>query len=93
MVLVRLSSPVNGIDITEAIWFSAGRLPAIRALGSAVPSVIVAGMGVSLGRGGAPKLASAAIASHHSGTRVSRGIDHRTRVTTARSSCHCSLPW
>ena len=35
LVLVRLSSG-NGIDITSAIWFSAGRLPVIRTLGSAV---------------------------------------------------------
>ena len=34
MILVRLASG-NGIDITEAIWFSAGRLPALRTLGSA----------------------------------------------------------
>ena len=31
LVLVRLSSG-NSIDITEAIWFSAGRLPALRTL-------------------------------------------------------------
>jgi len=62
LVLVRLSSG-NGIDITEAIWFSAGRLPAIRTLGSAMLSVIVVGMGVSLGREGAPKQVGAVIAN------------------------------
>jgi len=62
IVLVRLSSG-NGIDITEAIWFSAGRLPALRTLGSAVLSVIIVGMGVSLGREGAPKQAGAVIAN------------------------------
>jgi H+/Cl- antiporter ClcA len=62
MVLVRLSSG-NGIDITEAIWFSAGRLPAVRTLGSAVLSVILVGMGVSLGREGAPKQVGAVIAN------------------------------
>jgi len=62
IVLVRLSSG-NGIDITEAIWFSAGRLPAIRTLGSAVLSVILVGMGVSLGREGAPKQVGAVIAN------------------------------
>jgi CIC family chloride channel protein len=67
IVLVRLSS-ANGIDITEAIWFSAGRLPAIRTLGSAVLSVIVVGMGVSLGREGAPKQAGAVIANAISDT-------------------------
>jgi chloride channel protein, CIC family len=62
IVLVRLSSG-NGIDITGALWFSAGRLPALRTLGSAVLSVIIVGMGVSLGREGAPKQAGAVIAN------------------------------
>jgi len=62
IVLVRLTSS-NSIDITEAIWFSAGRLPAWRTLGSAVLSVVVVGMGASLGREGAPKQAGAVIAN------------------------------
>src|ERR1700735_1775411 len=40
IILVRLSSG-NGIAITAAIWFSAGRLPALRTLGSAVLSVVI----------------------------------------------------
>jgi chloride channel protein, CIC family len=62
IVLVRLTSG-NSIDITAAIWFSAGRLPALRTLGSAVLSIIVVGMGASLGREGAPKQAGAVIAN------------------------------
>jgi H+/Cl- antiporter ClcA len=62
IVLVRLSSG-NSIDITAAIWFSAGRLPPLRTLGSAVLSVIIVGMGASLGREGAPKQAGAVIAN------------------------------
>jgi H+/Cl- antiporter ClcA len=62
LVLVRLASG-NGIDITQAIWFTAGRLPALRTLGSAVLSVIIVGMGASLGREGAPKQAGAVIAN------------------------------
>ena len=62
IILVRLTSG-NSIDITEAIWFSAGRLPALRTLGSAVLSVIVVGMGASLGREGAPKQAGAVVAN------------------------------
>jgi H+/Cl- antiporter ClcA len=62
LVLVRLSSG-NGIDTTEAIWFSAGRLPALRTLGSAVLSVVIVGLGASLGREGAPKQAGAVIAN------------------------------
>ncbi len=62
IVLGRLTSG-NGIDITEAIWFSSGRLPALRTLGSAVLSVLLVGMGTSLGREGAPKQAGAVIAN------------------------------
>ncbi len=62
VVLGRLSSG-NGIETTQAIWFSAGRLPTLRTLGSAVLSVIIVGMGVSLGREGAPKQAGAVIAN------------------------------
>lgn len=62
ILLVRLTS-ANSIDITAAIWFSAGRLPVLRTLGSAVLSVVVVGMGASLGREGAPKQAGAVIAN------------------------------
>jgi len=62
IVLRRLTS-ANGIDITEAISRYAGRLPALRTLGSAVLSVLVVGMGASLGREGAPKQAGAVIAN------------------------------
>jgi len=62
LVLVRLTSG-NGIDITEAIWFNAGRLPALRTLGSALLSIFVVGMGASLGREGAPKQVGAVIAN------------------------------
>lgn len=62
IVLVSLTSG-NGIDITTAIWFTAGRLPALRTLGSAVLSIILVGMGASLGREGAPKQAGAVIAN------------------------------
>jgi CIC family chloride channel protein len=62
IILRRLSS-ANGIDIAAAIWFHAGRLPALRTLASAVLSVIVVGMGASLGREGAPKQAGAVFAN------------------------------
>jgi chloride channel protein, CIC family len=58
LVLSGLSSG-NGIDINAAIWFSAGRLPALRTLGSALLSIVLVGMGISLGREGAPKQAGA----------------------------------
>ncbi|MGO9930754.1 MAG: chloride channel protein [Steroidobacteraceae bacterium] len=62
IVLRRLSSG-NSIDITEAIKNFAGRLPALRTLGSAILSIVVVGMGASLGREGAPKQAGAVIAN------------------------------
>jgi H+/Cl- antiporter ClcA len=61
LLLGRLSG--TSIDVTSAIWLHAGRLPALRTLGSAVLSVVVVGMGVSLGREGAPKQAGAVIAN------------------------------
>ena len=65
MLLKQLSSG-NGIDTTEAIWFHAGRMPPLRTLGSAVLSVLIVGMGVSLGREGAPKQAGAVFANFFS---------------------------
>jgi chloride channel protein, CIC family len=65
IILAGLSSG-NGIDTTAAIWFHAGRLPALRTLGSALLSVIIVGMGVSLGREGAPKQAGSVIANFFS---------------------------
>lgn len=62
IALKRLSSG-NGIDTTAAIWFQAGRMPAWRTLGSAVLSVVIVGLGVSLGREGAPKQAGAIFAN------------------------------
>jgi chloride channel protein, CIC family len=62
LILKQLPA-ANGIDTTAAIWFRAGRLPALRTLGSATLSVIIVGLGVSLGREGAPKQAGAVFAN------------------------------
>jgi len=62
LLLKQLSSG-NGIDTTEAIWFYAGRMPALRTLGSAVLSIFAVGMGASMGREGAPKQAGAVFAN------------------------------
>ena len=62
-IILRHLSSSNGIEITAAIWFHAGRLPTLRTLGSALLSVLIVGMGVSLGREGAPKQAGAVIAN------------------------------
>ena len=80
IVLKRLSS-ANGIDTTAAIWFHAGRMPALRTLGSAVLSVIIVGMGVSLGREGAPKQAGAVFANFFSD--AARLSDEQRRLLVA----------
>lgn len=65
-ILLKHLSSGNGIDTTAAIWFHAGRMPALRTLGSAFLSVLIVGMGVSLGREGAPKQAGAVFANFFS---------------------------
>jgi chloride channel protein, CIC family len=80
-ILLRRLSSANGIDTTAAIWFFAGRMPAWRTLGSAVLSVIIVGMGVSLGREGAPKQAGVVIANFFS-DRV-RLSDEQRRLLVA----------
>ena len=65
IILKQLTS-ANGIDTTAAIWFHAGRMPAIRTLGSAILSIFVVAMGGSLGREGAPKQAGAVFANFFS---------------------------
>lgn len=52
--LTQLASG-NSVDVTSAIWFQAGRMPAWRTLGTAVLSIVIVGMGAPLGREGAPK--------------------------------------
>ena len=80
LLLKKLSSG-NGIDTTAAIWFHAGRMPALRTLGSAVLSVIIVGMGVSLGREGAPKQAGAVLANFFSDRQ--RLSDEQRRLLVA----------
>jgi len=80
-ILLRRLSSGNGIDTTAAIWFHAGRMRSLRTLGSAVLSVIIVGMGVSLGREGAPKQAGAVMANFFS-DRV-RLSDEQRRLLVA----------
>ncbi len=80
-ILLRHLPSGNGIDTTAAIWFHGGRMPAWRTLGSAVLSVILVGMGVSLGREGAPKQAGAVLGNFFSdGARLS---DEQRRLLVA----------
>ena len=83
VILRRLSSG-NGIDTTAAIWFHAGRLPMLRTLGSAILSIVVVGMGVTLGREGAPKQVGAVFANLFSDT--TRLSDEQRRLLVACGS-------
>ena len=65
-VVLRKLASGNDIDTTAAIWFHAGKVPALRTLGSATLSVVLVGMGVSLGREGAPKQAGTVFANFFS---------------------------
>ena len=80
-VVLRKLSSGNDIDTTAAIWFHAGKLPSLRTLGSATLSVVLVGMGVSLGREGAPKQAGAVFGNFFSDlTRLS---DDQRRLLVA----------
>jgi CIC family chloride channel protein len=62
VVLHRL--PVSGgTEVSEAVWLRAGRVAVVPSLARAVLSIVTVGLGVSLGREGAPQLAGAATAS------------------------------
>ncbi len=53
--------PGGGTDLSEAVWFRYGHLPLLQAIERAVLSIIIVGMGASLGREAAPKMTGAAI--------------------------------
>ena len=61
--LLRRSSGGHGGELNERIWFHSGRLPAVRTIVQAAFSIVLVGMGASLGRESAPKQTGAAIAS------------------------------
>jgi CIC family chloride channel protein len=53
----------HSAELTERIWFHAGRLPVLRTLSKAVASMVIVGLGASVGREAAPKQVGATIAS------------------------------
>jgi H+/Cl- antiporter ClcA len=53
----------HGGELAEAIWFRSGRVPLLSATFRAVLSIVVVGLGASLGREAAPKQFGAAVAS------------------------------
>jgi H+/Cl- antiporter ClcA len=57
----------SGTEVSEALWLRRGRLDLIPSLARSTLSIVAVGLGVSLGREGAPQLAGAAAASRLSG--------------------------
>jgi H+/Cl- antiporter ClcA len=86
-VLLRHLSSGNGIDTTEAIWFHAGRMPALRTLGSALLSIFAVGMGASMGREGAPKQAGAVFANLCADAETLSDEQRRLLVACGAGAC------
>lgn len=62
-LLLRLRGSGHGGALNEAVWFHAGHLPPFRTLLNAVTSIVIVGMGASLGREAAPKQTGAVLGS------------------------------
>lgn len=62
-LVFRRATGGHGGELSEAIWFHSGELPALKTIGRAVLSIVVVAMGASLGREGAAKQIGAVIAS------------------------------
>jgi H+/Cl- antiporter ClcA len=63
VMLARRRRGSGGGEITEALWLRGGRLELPASLARGVLSIVIVGMGASLGREAAPQLAGAALAS------------------------------
>ncbi|MGP0049910.1 MAG: chloride channel protein [Solirubrobacteraceae bacterium] len=62
IVLARIPSS-GGSEVSEAVWVRGARLAFLPSIARGVLSIVIVGLGVSLGREGAPQLAGAASAS------------------------------
>jgi len=60
---VLIARWARGSDVSEAIWLRGARLPLAGSLARAVHSIVIVGLGASLGREAAPQQAGAAVAS------------------------------
>jgi chloride channel protein, CIC family len=62
-LLIRRARGSGAGEISDGLWLSGGRLPFWRSQARGVLSIIIVGMGASLGREAAPQLVGAAVAS------------------------------
>jgi chloride channel protein, CIC family len=65
-LLLRRATGGHGGELSEAIWFHSGRLPASRTFARAALSIVIVALGAALGREGALKQTGAALASKFS---------------------------
>jgi chloride channel protein, CIC family len=62
LVLKRLRG-FGGGEVSEALWLGGGRMSLVPSISRGVLSIVIVGMGASLGREAAPQLAGGAFAS------------------------------
>ena len=60
--LLRFAPGGHGGELSEAIWFRSGRMPFLQTIARGALSMVLVGLGASIGRKGAPKQTGAAIA-------------------------------
>jgi CIC family chloride channel protein len=65
LVLGRLTDrgQGGGTEVSDALWLRGGRLDLVPSIARAILSIVTVGLGVSLGREGAPQTVGAAVAS------------------------------
>jgi len=63
LALLKFATGGHAGELSVAIWFRAGRAPALQTIGRSVLSIITVGMGAALGREGALKQAGALVGS------------------------------
>jgi chloride channel protein, CIC family len=62
-MILRYTVGGHGGEICETVWFHSGKFPTLRTLSRAVLSIVLVGMGASIGREGSAKQAGAVAAS------------------------------
>src|SRR5271154_161152 len=63
VVAIGLARLGGGGEVSEGLWLRAGRMPLLGSFARAVDSIVIVGLGASLGREAAPQQVGAAVAS------------------------------
>jgi len=62
-LVIRRIRGIGGGEVSEAVWLAEGRLSFLRSVARGALSIVIVGMGASIGREAAPQLTGAAFAS------------------------------